>query len=71
MELPPFRRLFAEGKARISGEKVVYWSEHDICLMEPGYLVVSPRCLDILKRHKIDHCDVLPLRLDPNGLKSA
>ena len=71
VELPPFRRLFPEGKARLSDERVLYWSGHDICLMEPGYLVVSPRCLKILKRHKIDHCDVHPLRLDPNGLKSA
>jgi len=41
------------------------------CLMDPGYLVVSSKCLSVLKRHKIDHCNVEPLSLDPDRLKTA
>jgi hypothetical protein len=61
-ELPPFRRLIPLGKVQLGeGGNVEEYSGHDLCMTERAELVVTERCLNVLRQHKIEHCEVTRL----------
>jgi hypothetical protein len=58
-KLPQFRRLMPQGKVKLTGNnRIKSWSGHDMCLNEQADLIVTERCLNILRRHGIDNCEV-------------
>ena len=60
--LPSFLRLMIDGTVEIgTGQIVMKWSGHDICLSEDASLVVTQKCLDIMKRHSLNNCVVKEL----------
>lgn len=53
-EMPAFVRLVPLNKVECFGEDM----EDDIYADKCNRLIVSEKALEILKRHKIDHCDI-------------
>ena len=61
-KLPPFRRLVPTGRVRQDEDGTVRsWTGDDVSLTERGDLVVTERCLEVLRLHRIDHCEIEPL----------
>lgn len=61
-QLPEFVRLIPLGVIKVDDQlKVTGWSGHDICLSETGDLVVAGRCLKIIQRYHLSHCEVIRL----------
>lgn len=59
--IPNFKRLIPLGKVIVSDEKIVQFSDDDFCLEDNVELVVSYKALEILKRHKMEYCEITPL----------
>lgn len=58
-KLPPFRRLIPKGTVELTSQrKIRNWSLDDLCLAQRAELLVSERALAILKKHKLDNCEV-------------
>ncbi len=59
LDLPPFHRLLPQGTVHINErDEVLSWSGHDVCVTDSGRLVVTERCMELLRQFNIDHCDV-------------
>ncbi len=62
---PPFgMQLIPLGKVIINEENTHYekWSEHDFCFSNTSCLVVTERALNILKKHKMNYCEITELK---------
>ncbi len=59
--IPNFKRLVPIGEVIIRDEKIIQSSGDDFCLEDNVELVVSYNALEILKRHKIENCEISPL----------
>lgn len=57
--LPSFARLQPTGIVVLSEDrKVKKWSKHDVCLSQYGDLIVTENCMAILKKYRLEHCDI-------------
>lgn len=60
-DIPNFKRLIPVGEVIVCDEKIIQSSGDDFCLEDNVELVVSYNALEILKRHKIENCEIYPL----------
>ncbi|HEX5736470.1 MAG TPA: hypothetical protein VF131_26805 [Blastocatellia bacterium] len=57
--LPRFRRLIPEGRVELDKKHHARkWAGHDFCQTERAELVVTEQALNVLKKHKLDHCEI-------------
>lgn len=59
--IPNFKRLISLEKVVVCDEKIIQSSGDDFCLEDNVELVVSYKALEMLKRHKIEYCEITPL----------
>lgn len=60
-DIPNFKRLIPVGEVIVCDEKIIQSSGDDFCLEDNVELVVSYNALEILKRHKMEYCEICPL----------
>ena len=56
--IPNFKRLIPLGAVSIFNDKIIENSGDDFCIEDKVNLVISDSALKILKKHKIDNCDI-------------
>ncbi|MDQ0418967.1 hypothetical protein J2Z48_003191 [Croceifilum oryzae] len=56
--LPEFVELISEGKVALPDDLVTDWMGEDFCMDEIARLIVSERALSVLKKHRLNHCDI-------------
>ena len=58
--LPPFRWLAPTGTVLLEPRETTYrsWSDDDLCLSQRAELVVTDRALEVIRKHRIDRCDI-------------
>lgn len=62
---PPFGiQLLPLGSVLVDNGNTVFekWSGEDFCFSDTRYLVVSERALSVLKKHKMNYCEVTELK---------
>lgn len=59
--IPNFKRLIPLGKVVVCDDKIIQSSEEDFCLEDDVELVVSYNALEILKKYKIENCEICTL----------
>jgi len=59
--LPKFKRIIPQGTVEVNGNTSLDWSGDDFCLSQKSVLVVSEKALDVIKKHKLDYCDITEL----------
>lgn len=59
--LPIFRRIIPQGIVEVNGDTFGNWSGDDFCLSQSSMLVVSEKALAVLKKHRLDYCDITEL----------
>ncbi|MFB7142784.1 hypothetical protein ACFCYN_24625 [Gottfriedia sp. NPDC056225] len=59
--LPNFYRLVPKGKVTNEGTQYSLWSGTDFSVSQKQYLVVTPKAFEVLKKHKLNHCDIVEL----------
>ncbi|MCX7113289.1 MAG: hypothetical protein NTX45_24890 [Proteobacteria bacterium] len=59
--LPEFKRIIPKGTVAVNSEVFHNWSGDDFCISNNFILIVSERALNILKKHKLNYCDVREL----------
>lgn len=59
--LPKFFWLIVHGSVKIEDSTVTNWSAHDFCSTERAQLVVTERCLNLLKQGQLKNCEIIEL----------
>jgi len=59
--IPNFKRLIPLGKVVVCDEKIIQSSRDDFCLEDDVELVVSYSALEMLKKYKINNCEISAL----------
>lgn len=59
--LPKFRRIIPQGTVEVNEHVFKNWSGDDFCLSQGSILIVTEKALDVLKKHKLDYCDITDL----------
>lgn len=61
--LPEFKRLVSKGYVKVNKKNMVTnWSGDDFSTTDKNYLIISEKALIILKRHRIEYCDITNLK---------
>lgn len=63
INLPNFKQLIINGTVILNDDSVVTaWSGHDVCVSENYELVITERCLSILKNSQLNFCEITELK---------
>ena len=64
-DIPPFHmRLIPTGHVNVDRNNARYtnWSGEDFCFSDTRYLIVTERALNILKKHKMNYCEIMEVK---------